>query len=65
MNSDLSSWKVGKVTRLDGMFSGASKFAGVGLDSWDTASVNTLLDTFNSAVEMNVNLGGWSVAKGE
>jgi surface protein len=63
MNSDLSAWKVGKVTTLQSMFQHASKFAGVGLDSWDTASVTTLYHTFHEAREMNSDLSPWNVAK--
>ena len=61
MNVDLSGWKVGKVTSLDGTFDGASKFAGTGLDSWDTSSVTRLASTFWDAREMNADLTGWKV----
>ena len=65
MNSDLSKWNVAKVKTLEFMFSSASKFVGTGLSEWDTTSVTNLNSTFYKAVSMNVNLGGWSVAKGE
>jgi surface protein len=42
MNSDLSGWNVAKVTTLSDTFNSASKFAGMGLGSWDTTSVTTL-----------------------
>ena len=63
MNSDLSGWKVGKVVTLDNTFTLASKFAGTGLDSWDTAAVTTLFFTFSKASEMNSDLSKWTVAK--
>ena len=63
MNADLSGWTVAKVTNLQSTFRGASKFAGTGLESWDTNSVNDLYKTFNDANAMNVDLGKWSVAK--
>ena len=65
MNSDLSKWNVAKVKTLEFMFSSASKFVGTGLSEWDTTSVTNLNTIFYGAVSMNVNLGGWSVAKGE
>jgi hypothetical protein len=65
MNADLGVWQVDKVATMQSTFNGALKFAGTGLRSWITSSVNNLLSTFKSAVEMNVNLGGWSVTKGE
>ena len=61
MNSDLSGWKVGKVTSLWGSFSRAFKFIGTGLGSWDTASVKSLDSTFYQAREMNFDLSGWKV----
>jgi hypothetical protein len=65
MNSDLSKWNVAKVKTLEFMFNSASKFVGTGLSEWDTTSVTNLNSIFYGAVSMNVNLGGWSVAKGE
>ena len=63
MNADLSGWTVAKVTNLHSTFRGASKFAGTGLESWNTESVNDLYKTFNEAKAMNVDLSKWSVAK--
>jgi hypothetical protein len=63
MNADLSGWKVGKVITLQGMFNSASKFTGMGLSAWDTASATTLRFTFYNADEMNADLSGWKVAK--
>ena len=63
MNADLSGWTVAKVTNLEGTFRAASKFAGTGLESWNTESVNDLYKTFNEAKAMNVDLSKWSVAK--
>ena len=63
MNSDLSGWSVGKVTRMSYTFFGTSKFVGIGLNSWDTTSVTNLADTFNEASVMNADLSKWSVAK--
>ena len=63
MNADLSGWTVGKVTNLQSTFSGASKFAGTGLSSWDTSNVNTLKYTFNWAGRMNADLSAWKVSK--
>jgi hypothetical protein len=65
MNSDLSGWTVSKVTKMEHTFSSASKFVGTGLSEWDTTSVTNINSIFRSAISMNVNLGGWSVAKGE
>ena len=68
MNADLSGWRVGKVTSLQSTFYkdgglGKSKFAGIGLDSWDTVSVTTLSGTFFGASEMNADLSAWKVGK--
>ena len=63
MNSDLSGWNVAKVTTLWCTFRGTSKFAGVGLGSWDTTSVTTLYQIFYFASEMNSDLSKWNVAK--
>ena len=61
MNSDLRGWTVGKVTSMINTFRWASSFTGMGLDAWDTASVNTLRGTFYTAREMNSDLSGWKV----
>ena len=63
MNADLTGWKMGKVVTLHRAFSSASKFAGTGLGSWDTASVTTMMQTFEWASEMNADLTGWEVGK--
>ena len=63
MNSNLSGWRVAKVTTLANMFHGASKFAGEGLESWDTTSVTTLARTFEAAYKMDADLSGWQVDK--
>ena len=63
MNADLSGWTVAKVTNLHSTFRGASKFAGTGLESWNTESVNDLYKTFNEAKAMNVDLSSWDVSK--
>ena len=46
MNSDLGKWSVAKVATLACTFWRASKFAGTGLDSWDTTSTTSLFFTF-------------------
>ena len=63
MNADLTGWKVGKVVTLRYTFIGASKFAGTGLNLWDTASATSLYFTFSGASEMNADLTGWKVGK--
>jgi len=63
MNADLTGWKVGKVVTLRSTFNGASKFAGTGLSSWDTASATSLAYNFFNAKEMNADLTGWKVGK--
>ena len=63
MNSNLSGWRVAKVTTLANMFHAASKFAGEGLESWDTTSVTTLARTFEAAYKMDADLSGWQVDK--
>jgi hypothetical protein len=63
MNSDLSAWKVGKVTAMYDTFNSASKFVGTGLASWDTSSVTTLEYTFYNAGKMNSDLSAWKVGK--
>ena len=63
MNADLSKWQVGKVVTLRSTFEGASKFAGAGLNFWNTSSVTDLEGTFRLARKMNVDLSGWTVSK--
>ena len=63
MNSDLSGWSVVKVTTMESAFYGASKFTGGGLNLWETTALTNLNAAFDSAGEMNNDLGGWSVAK--
>ena len=63
MNADLNGWKVGKVVTLQSTFDGASKFTGMGLSFWDTASAISLYRTFYNAKEMNTDLNGWKVGK--
>ena len=64
MNSDLSSWKVGKVKTLAATFYGASKFVGTGLSKWDTAFVTTLYRTFNGASKFaGAGLASWDISK--
>ena len=66
MNANLSLWKVDKVHTLKRTFWAAYTFAGVGLDSWITASVTDMESTFagtNSvAGNMNSDLSGWIVS---
>jgi hypothetical protein len=50
MNADLTGWKVGKVASLYGTFHFASKFTGMGVDTWDVAKVTTMTDTFYSTI---------------
>ena len=52
MNADLTGWKVGKVVTLYGTFSGASKFTGTGVDTWDVAKVTAMTDTFTSTTSL-------------
>ena len=63
MNANLSLWKVDKVNTLQRTFGSAYKFAGVGLDSWITASVTDMSYTFPGARKMNSDLSGWIVNK--
>jgi surface protein len=63
MNTDLSAWDVSKVGTLAHTFQSATKFAGTGLETWKTGLVTTLSYTFHQAGAMNVDFGGWNVAK--
>ena len=65
MNSDLSGWKVDKVTTLYQTFRGASNFigTGLGLGSWITTKVTTLQQTFTFAFNfVGTGLGKWITA---
>jgi len=63
MDADLGKWDVAKVKNLEDTFYSASKFHGVGLDSWITSAVTSLHGTFESAISMNFDLGPWDVSK--
>jgi surface protein len=63
MNSDLGAWKIGKVTTMTDTFYSALNYTGVGLASWDTTSVITLLNAFYGAGKMNSDLSSWKVGK--
>ena len=52
INADLSKWSVAKVTSLRDTFRDASKFAGVGLDSWDISNVKDMYATFTSTTSL-------------
>ena len=63
MNVDLSTWNVAKVATLQDTFKNALKFAGTGLNLWNTTAVTDLVSTFFQAGEMNADLSGWSTAR--
>ena len=63
MNSNLGGWSVVKVTTMNAVFYGASKFTGGGLNLWKTTALTDLNSAFDSTGEMNSDLGGWNVAK--
>ena len=52
MNADLSGWSTARITLLETTFKGASKFAGVGLDSWDVSKVTDMADAFASTTSL-------------
>ena len=63
MNADLSSWIVDAVTSMQQTFTFATSFSGGGLHLWKTPALTNLVGAFSSASSLDVNLGGWDVAK--
>lgn len=60
-NADISSWKVGKATRMSQMFDYATNF-NQDLSSWDVSSSTTFYRTFYRARNFNGDISGWNVS---
>jgi surface protein len=59
-NRDLSNWKTGNVTSMEGMFNGAGMF-NQPIGSWNTENVTNMVQMFRGAVLFNQDLSGWNV----
>jgi surface protein len=60
-NGDLSSWKVGSITNMMGVFPGATLFNG-NISGWDVSSVTDMRDMFyNASAFSNHDLSDWNV----
>jgi hypothetical protein len=62
-NANVGGWDVSKVGDLSDTFNSAVKFTGAGLATWKTGSVTTMVGVFNTAREMDADLGNWDVSK--
>jgi surface protein len=60
-DANLTTWDVSFMKDFQFMFSGASRFQGVGLSSWDTSSAVYLNHMFKDSPSFNADLRGWSV----
>ena len=66
MNADVTKWQVDKVTSLSYTFHNTYAFKGIGVSTWKTGLVTSLLQTFsadNPRGWMNINFALWDVAK--
>jgi hypothetical protein len=62
MNASMVNWDVSKVQNMQSLFSGAVKFEGAGLASWNTSAVTSLRNTFGAG-KMNADMASWIVSK--
>lgn len=60
-NCDLSKWNVSNVTDMRSMFYDCSSFKGIGLENWDTSSVEIIEGMFCSCINLEANLSEWNV----
>ena len=60
-NHDISSWDVSNVTRMDGMFGGATLF-NKPLNDWDVSNVTNMNGMFLGAISFNQPLNNWDVS---
>ena len=57
-NQDISSWNVGEVTNMSGMFFGTQSF-NQDISSWDVSNVTDMGNMFRNASMFNQNLNNW------
>ena len=63
LDVNLGGWDVSKVHALSYTFYYAEKFAGGGLEQWQTVSVTSLDRAFCGASSMDTDIGKWNVSK--
>ncbi len=61
MNANAGTPKMGAVTTMFQMFTGATSFSG-DIGGWNTASVTSMSSMFEGATSFNQNIGGWNTA---
>tara|TARA_Y100000389_G_C17467320_1_gene526827 strand:+ start:2501 stop:3958 length:1458 start_codon:yes stop_codon:yes gene_type:complete len=60
LNPDISNWDVSKVTNMEGMFLGNTKFC-QDISSWNVSNVKNMKNIFSGATSFNQNIGNWDV----
>ena len=61
-NQNIGTWNIGKVERVDYMFSGAITFDNFNqsIDSWDTSTIISMTGMFFQCTSFNKNIGTWN-----
>ena len=60
-NGDISSWDVGRVTTMQGMFNQATSFDG-DISSWNVSNVTNMINMFRQASAFNKDISSWDVS---
>jgi len=61
-NGDVSTWRVSRVTDMEGLFRDATEFSG-DLSKWDVSSVTTMESMFRGAASFNGDISNWDVSR--
>jgi surface protein len=59
-NSNISTWKVNRVTNMSNMFSDCSKF-NQNISAWDVSNVTNMSNMFSGCSNFNQNISAWKV----
>ncbi|WP_136467955.1 BspA family leucine-rich repeat surface protein [Flagellimonas onchidii] len=63
-NGDLSGWNLNQnIIFMIGMFSEASSFEGIGLETWNTQNATSMEKMFRNAAKFNADISGWNTGK--
>ncbi|MFT6946556.1 MAG: surface protein [Vicingaceae bacterium] len=71
-DGDLTDWNVSSVSLMRAMFTGASSFTGIGLDTWERNNagiistlnnVYNLMDMFRDATNFNADISDWNITQ--
>lgn len=61
-NSDLSTWKLPKITSLYLTFHKCSIFTGSGIENWDVSNINDISYAFSGCKSLNCDFSYWDVS---